>query len=399
MSTNPIRFQLADFQPTTVEDECVTPSPYGSFLVAKVTAYEANPYNGKMTVKLSGNFAYAINNTLQGNSKPLIVSMPQSLCTLPSEECPIDVSANITAIDAGLGGLQLGTPTPPSHIIVIDTPVLNNDTPSGWLESVGTWYLWKANVLHSYEPSALPIIIAAGESFTPFLRLPLELRTIIWDLYIRYAIGEGRHVTVQIKRTVTHKSDTVQKNNPTLEDKETISTWAATTLLSHEEGLRDTAMRVCKESRDIFLKMHPQKIGMAFALATRVYFDPTRDILYISDLDLFHYHQIAKRRRPAIHPIRGVESISRLWVDATPPVGPARANRTTWLRKAICANYTQQKEIMEVGKGEELIGEKYKRETYNDETKLAVETTGFYDWKTNSFKKAMAKLNVKLVEL
>ena len=127
--------------------------------------------------------------------------------------------------------------------------------------------------------------------------------------------------------------------------------------------------------------------------------NPTRDILYISDLNLFHYHQIAKRRRPAIHPIRGVESISQLWVDATPPVGPARANRTTWLRKAIRANYTQQKEIMEVGKGEELIGEKYKRETYNDETKLAVETTGFYDWKTNSFKKAMAKLNVKLVEL
>lgn len=54
---------------------------------------------------------------------------------------------------------------------------------------------------------------------------------------------------------------------------------------------------------------------------------------------------------------------------------------------------------MEVGKGEELIGEMYQSETDKDETKLAVETTSFYAWKSKFFKKAMARLDVKVVEM
>ncbi|KAF8848888.1 hypothetical protein BDZ45DRAFT_253973 [Acephala macrosclerotiorum] len=109
-----------------------------------------------------------------------------------------------------------------------------------------------------------------SNTFRHFPDLPIELRLAIWELYILSSGSQGRVVNVQIKRTVSLKSNTIQKGNSALDDKETISTWAASTLSTHDEGLATNALRVCRESRKAFMERNPDMIGMVSG--TKVHF-------------------------------------------------------------------------------------------------------------------------------
>jgi len=130
-----------------------------------------------------------------------------------------------------------------------------------------------------------------GRTFTSFMRLPVELRDIVWELQLPGP------------RTITITEDVVHKS---LDDPDLRKAKAAKTPVP-------TLLHICKESRDFALRFY--RLSFEIELADRpIYFDFERDLLFIPSerhLKAFYGRDSLKERPETLHYMAETEASVR----------------------------------------------------------------------------------------
>jgi hypothetical protein len=142
-----------------------------------------------------------------------------------------------------------------------------------------------ANTLQPIVPNV------QGRTFTSFMRLPVELRDIVWELQLPGP------------RTITITEDVVHKS---LDDPDLRIAKAAKTPVP-------TLLHICKESRDFALRFY--RLSFEIELADRpIYFDFERDLLFIPSerhLKAFYGRDSLKERPETLHYMAETEASVR----------------------------------------------------------------------------------------
>jgi hypothetical protein len=130
-----------------------------------------------------------------------------------------------------------------------------------------------------------------GRTFTSFMRLPVELRDMVWELQL------------PDPRTITITEDVVHKS---LDDPDLRIAKAAKTPVP-------TLLHICKESRDFALRFY--RLSFEIELAGRpIYFDFERDLLFIPSerhLKAFYGRDSLKERPETLHYMAETEASVR----------------------------------------------------------------------------------------
>jgi hypothetical protein len=146
-----------------------------------------------------------------------------------------------------------------------------------------------ASVLANTTQSIIPNV--QGRTFTSFMKMPVELRDMVWELQL-----PGPR-TITITEDVAHNS---------LNDLDFRTAKAAKTLVP-------TLLHICKESREFALRFY--RLSFENELAGRpIYFDSVRDLLFIPNerhLKAFYGRDSLKERPETLHYMAETEASVR----------------------------------------------------------------------------------------